>query len=374
MRTLTTDKQVHIYADINHIEELALKQFDSAMNMDFAIRGAIMPDIHSGYALPIGAVIATKDVIVPSWVGYDIGCGVSALKTKIQLNDVLSNINKIFDALYEHIPVGFAQHTDKQEWYDHDYYGRTEFADEVFESKGKYQIGTLGSGNHFIEIGVDTDSNVWIIAHSGSRNMGHQIASHYMKLACGANKDLEGHHGFHVDSIEGLNYGADMNFCIGYACFNRRKLIARTLQVIGADTQFEIRDYIDTCHNKAFKYDNTIIHRKGATDATEGRLRVIPGTMKSGCMIVRGKVKVDDNKSLWSCSHGAGRIMSRTKAKQNISLESFIDSMKGIKAKVEKSTLDEAPHAYKDIHEVMTSQEDLVEIVTQVMPIINIKG
>jgi len=403
------NKQVKIYAE--NLDKLTLEQFNTAMKQDFSVKGALMPDAHLGYSLPIGAVIATKDIIVPSWIGYDIGCGVCAMPIPdLVRSDVENNSQKIFDLIYEKIPVGFNINKNSIK-YPID--GLTLEGRKITLSK-KYQkvLGSLGGGNHFIEIGYDEKDQVWVIIHSGSRGVGHSIAKYYMTIASSnvelleeefdkTHKDLlihnpdkydeykrkyiakkcnrlrpkEGHYGLDVNSIDGQNYIKDLNWCLDFALSNRREMLSRVLDIFSElfnnIFSFDYYQVINRNHNHAIEKDGLWIHRKGATHAEEGMSGVIPGNMKDGSFIVLGKGNPD---SLYSSSHGAGRVFSRKKAKELLKIDDFEKSMLGIKAKIDEDTLDESPSAYKDIFEVMRLQSDLVEVVSHIKPLINIKG
>ena len=245
---------------------------------------------------------------------------------------------------------------------------------DLFKKDGLRQLGTLGGGNHFIEIGYDNFSKVWITVHSGSRNIGNVTGGYHMGVTSGTGKAKEGNYGLPANTPEAKNYMRDHDFCTAFALENRNQ-IARavekcishycrgTLQPIGL---------INRTHNHVI-YDrvkNIYIHRKGATHAEHGMLGVVPGNMRDGVFIVEGKGNPD---SLYSSSHGAGRKMSRSKAK-TLDMGMFKEHMAGITANVSESTLDESPAAYKNIFEVMESQRDLVTVVNHIKPIINVKG
>lgn len=362
-----------IYAEI--LEKTALEQFESAMALPFVVDGALMPDAHTGYALPIGAVVATKDVIIPSWVGYDIGCGMCALKLDgIDPELVKDNADEIFNAIYRDVPVGFAINGRD---IDYSLDGLTAVGKEIATNKRHTKaIGSLGGGNHFIEIGSDQDSNTWVVIHCGSRGVGHGIATHYMKLANPERKAKDGHWGFVTDSQEGVDYMADLNWALDYALENRKEIMTRVVNCITESLdincyELDFSELVNRNHNHAVEKDGLWIHRKGATHAEKGMMGVIPGNMRDGSFIVKGK---GNPESLYSSSHGAGRVLGRKQAKRELSLEVFEGQMEGVRAKVEESTLDESPLAYKNIHEVMALQSDLVEIVAHVTPLINIKG
>ncbi|MDH5477403.1 MAG: RtcB family protein [Nitrospinota bacterium] len=365
-------KQIKIFAD--HIEPDALEQFHSAMNQEFAVKGALMPDAHSGYSLPIGAVVATDGMVLPAWVGYDIGCGMCAVRTTLLKHEILPHRAKIFDGMYRVIPTGF-HHNKRPAAWDYQQYPMTPMLKKLFDKNGMSQLGSLGSGNHFIEICHDEENHVWVVIHSGSRNLGHSTATHYMKLASKSGKAREGHFGFRVDSEQGQDYITDMRFCLEFALQNRQEMINRALREIyhlaREGEKPQRLAFINRTHNHAEEKDGLWIHRKGATHAEKGMEGVIPGNMRDGSFIVVGK---GNEESLNSSSHGAGRAMSRTRAKNAINMDKFKIQMKGITSKVGRSTLDEAPDAYKDIFDVMKLQKDLVDVTHHLLPIINVKA
>lgn len=365
-------KQQKIYAEI--LEESALSQFNDAMAQSFVIKGALMPDAHTGYTLPIGAVVACEDVIVPAYVGYDIGCGMGALKTSFNKQDILDNREAIFNQIYADVPVGFKTNTEHQLDSSWSYKSKSEWLEEHYSRKHIQQLGTLGGGNHFIEIGADEHDAIWIIVHSGSRNLGHNVASKYMALASDSEKPKEGHYPLSVRSKEGSDYIKDMKFCLSYALINRQRILQAVCFSIAKYCKLEDSpsEFINRNHNHAeINADGLWIHRKGATHAEKGMMGVIPGNMRDGSFIVRGKGCAE---SLCSSSHGAGRVMGRFKAKRTFTMSEFKEKMTEVTAKVCEDTLDESPMAYKDIFEVMKQQKDLVEVVAHVKPIINVKG
>ena len=379
------NKEHHIYAD--YVEGKALDQFYSAMKMDFALKGALMPDTHAGYSLPIGGVVATEGVVIPAWVGFDIGCGMCAIQVPVEPEQVKQHAQSIYEEIYRTVPVGFAVNTKSAEHATElDINDLTEAGRKVALSERKpgrawqYALGSLGGWNHFIEVGADEKSGVWVVIHSGSRGIGHGIATHYMKLA-GGGRAREGHYPLRVDSDAGQEYINDMNWALQYALDNRKEMILRVEQAImkfcePAEEAF-LTSMINRNHNHATQREvdgkEVWIHRKGATHAEEGMMGVIPGNMRDGSFIVKGKGNPD---SLYSSSHGAGRVMGRKEAKRQLDVEEFkkIMSDADIVARTEEGTLDECPLAYKSIFEVMEQQKDLVEVVAHVRPILNIKG
>jgi len=366
---MKNSKIVKIFAE--HIEPEAMRQFESAMDQPFSVKGALMPDAHAGYSLPIGAVVATDGMILPSWVGYDIGCGMCALPTTFTKDDIVLNSDKIFKSIYRSIPTGFNHNKKRSDW--DEIPEHTAIGKEIFDKNGFNQLASLGGGNHFIEIGYDENNQIWIIIHSGSRGIGHAIATYYMKLASGDGKAREGHFAFSVKSDEGKDYIKDMNFCLAFALENRKQMIARVEREIACccEGEGDWNNLINRNHNHAEAKDGLWIHRKGATHAEEGMMGVIPGNMRDGSFIVKGKGNPD---SLWSSSHGAGRVLGRKEAHKKLNLSDFKETMKGITAKVENTTLDESPLAYKNIFEVMELQKDLVEVLHHIKPMVNIKG
>jgi len=372
-------KQWRIFADEATVEPKAMVQFYDAMKCDFAVKGAVMPDIHVGYSLPIGSVVATEGVIVPAWVGYDIGCGVLADITDFDADEVRARKDDIFDEVCRSVPVGTNAHRGPHAVAKGFPAPPTTLGQGVYQKRnGACQLGTLGSGNHFIEIGFDDNDAVWIIIHSGSRGTGHGLAGEYMKIASGSTKAMEGHYGLDEHSHNGMAYVADMNWALSYALVNRSVIctlvmeaVRKVLGIAGKAHGVGNGSRINRNHNHAEKKDGLWIHRKGATHAEAGMKGVIPGNMRDGSFIVQGKGNPD---SLCSSSHGAGRVMSRSQAKETLSLDEFTREMGIIAAKVSDRTIDESPMAYKSIFDVMAMQDELVDVLFRVKPIINVKG
>jgi tRNA-splicing ligase RtcB len=414
-----------IYAEL--LDTKAQEQFMDVLNEPYVTYGALMPDAHTGYTMPIGGVCATKEMVVPQFVGFDIGCGMCAYKTDYTKEQIEAHAEIIYNHIVEKVPLGFKTHKNHQPLKID--LPLTEFADHVLQTTGLKQVGTLGGGNHFIEVGYGADEKAWIVIHSGSRGFGHKIASHYMlqayllkyptegrleaivddfkernkkfkehnpegfekslakftqkqKLAITKSMKLDNIKGIYpldVNSELGRDYIKDQNFALQFALENRKRMIAtiHTImnEVIGGEFEFKDDDerrFINRNHNHA-EYDESRkewIHRKGATHAELGMRGVIPGNMRDGSFVVIGKGNSD---SLNSSSHGAGRVMSRVKAKKMIALEEFESSMVGIVGTVDENTLDESPFAYKDIFEVMKLQEDLVDVEEHIRVLINVK-
>jgi len=402
MRTLNTNRPYNIYAE--NLEDEALDQFERCLNMPGCVQGALMADAHTGYTSPIGGVFAFRDRISPQIVGYDIGCGMCAVK--LNITELPIPATHLKERICLSIPLGTAKHQLHQP-VPTPQPGVSTIVTNHLATIGGQQLGTLGGGNHFIEIGRGNDNHIWIVIHSGSRNLGHSVAAHYMHLAAmeaidyalidlefmvqhqdlykhnidaydkarirNRNKvkiNAEGNHFLYIDSTKGQAYINDMNYCLDYALANRKHMIDQICHLLGDPEQLV---FINRNHNHA-EYDsvrNLWIHRKGATHAELGMLGVIPGNMRDGSFIVKGK---GNSNSLCSSSHGAGRVLSRKKAKETLSVETFTKQMIGITTNHTNDTVDEAPDAYKSIFDVIALQSDLIEVITHIKPLINIKG
>lgn len=376
----TEKKPIKLWA--NNIENTALEQAKNLANLPFVFKWvSIMPDGHTGYGMPIGGVIATQDVIIPNAVGADIGCGMHTVKTNINnlSNESLSNIvNKI----KETIPVGFNCNHDKTHWIGFNHAPDNEIINQNLE-KSKFQLGTLGGGNHFIEIQKDKDNYIWIMIHSGSRNIGYKIASYFHKIAVQncekyysniPSKDLSF---LPLNTKNSDDYIECMNFALRFAKKNRQIMMSKINHIFQeeiTDTCFE--PFIDVHHNYA-RWENhfnknVMIHRKGATSAKKDELGIIPGSQGTKSYIVEG---LGNEESFESCSHGAGRTLGRKEAKRKLNLSEEKDKMSGIlHSIIDNDDLDEAPGAYKNIDIVMENQQDLVKIVHELHPMAVIKG
>ena len=377
---------------LEEIEDGAMEQIKHLAELPFAFSHiAIMPDSHQGYGMPIGGVLATKDVIIPNAVGVDIGCGMCAVKTSLTEIDT-ETLKKIMGQIREQIPVGFNHQKEAQDenimpQRDWDFMGEeAPIINNQYTSALK-QIGTLGGGNHFIEIQKGSDGHIWIMIHSGSRNLGKQVADHYNKIAVALNKKWhsavpeEWELAFlPVDSDEGQAYIREMQYCVDFALANRKLMMDRIMQIFSDSISGWVtrNEFINIAHNYAKKEKHlgheVWVHRKGATLADSDTVGIIPGSQGSKSYIVKGKGNI---LSFQSCSHGAGRKMGRKEAERTLNLEEEIkklNDMGVIHAIRGVSELDEAPGAYKNIDEVMKNQEDLVEILVELTPLAVIKG
>jgi tRNA-splicing ligase RtcB len=397
MKVLNFENGVHIKSWCDDIEDSAMKQIINLSKLPFAYHHvAIMPDCHSGYGMPIGGVLATKGVVIPNAVGVDIGCGMCACQTSLKAEQVDKEIfKKIMGKIKEVIPVGGNHHKKKQDntlmpiaKTDADYF----IVEREYDS-ALCQLGTLGGGNHFIEFQKDTEDNVWIMIHSGSRNLGYKVANYYNDVAVKLNEKWhskvtkEWQLAFlPLDSKEGQDYLLEMQYCVDFALANRKLMMDRILKCIDdvLVEEFEGTNYwehepiINIAHNYASMEnhfgENVMVHRKGATLAREDTIGIIPSSQGSKSYIVQGLGNKD---SFMSCSHGAGRKMSRTRAENELNLEDEIKKLddQGIVHGIRtKKDLDEASGAYKDINLVMESQKDLVKILVELTPLAVIKG
>jgi tRNA-splicing ligase RtcB len=383
MKRVIKTERIPINLWLDDIEDGALNQAKDIANLPVSFSHiAIMPDSHQGYGMPIGGVLAAENAIIPNAVGVDIGCGMCSLRTNQEEID-RSQLKSIMGAIRRTVPVGFSHHEKKQDekWMP-ELIGELPVVQQEYES-ALAQVGTLGGGNHFIEIQKGSDGFIWIMIHSGSRNIGYTAAKKYNEMAKKMNegrenvpKDLAF---FHEDTKEFSLYMNEMNYCIEFALANRKLMMERVKDAFADEISgVEFSDFINKPHNFAshethFGKD-VVVHRKGATRARKGELGMIPGSQGAPSFIVKGK---GQPQAFESCSHGAGRIMSRTKAKKTLSLKEETKSLeeKGILHAIRhKSDLDEAPGSYKNIRDVMNNQADLVDIVIELQSLAVIKG
>lgn len=351
---------------------------------------ALMPDAHGGKGMPIGGVLATKGVVIPNAVGVDIGCGMCAVKTNVRVEDVTQEVlrKKILRGIRKQIPLGMAHHKQAQpeeympQGFDTD--SMTVIRREL--TSAHKQVGTLGGGNHFIEIQRDDEGWMWIMIHSGSRNLGKQVGDYYNNKAESLNRRWYSVVPSEINlpflplkTDEFRQYWAEMEYCVAFALCNRSLMMQRIEEVIG-DTLSgaEFEPIINIAHNYAAWEnhfgENCIVHRKGATLATAGTTGIIPGSQGTCSYITEG---LGNPESFMSCSHGAGRRLSRTAARNELSLEDEIGRLERlgvIHAIRGRDDLDEAAGAYKNIDEVMAAQSDLVRIRTRLSPVAVIKG
>jgi tRNA-splicing ligase RtcB len=384
---IINDEKIPIKMWLNDIEEGALKQARNLANFPFAFRHiALMPDAHQGYGMPIGGVLAARDVIIPNAVGVDIGCGMCAVRTDLETIEI-ERLKAVTGTIRRAIPVGFKHHsTPRDSRLMPHVEGEMPVADREYNS-ALHQLGTLGGGNHFIEIQKGSDGFIWIMIHSGSRNIGKKVADHYNRLASDLNKKQgrgiprEWQLSFlDINSPEGILYTREMNYCINFALANRLEMMKNAQEIVSDIFSGSVQygEIINIAHNYAdieeHYSEKVVVHRKGATRAFSGQTGIIPGSQGSQSYIVRGK---GNRESFMSCSHGAGRKMGRKEAMRRLDLEQekkkldkmgILHSIRGVR------DLDEATGAYKDISVVMKNQADLVEIEIELSPLAVIKG
>ena len=368
----------------------AIDQAIEAANLTFAFKHiALMADGHPGYGVPIGTVLATQDAVIPNAVGVDQGCGMQAMRTTLFMNDLLKDLQEFREQTMRAIPMGRGkQHRDPQVNMPPLDGSDEKSLPQILKSYelAKHQLGTLGSGNHFIEAQYDEEERIWIMIHSGSRKLGYDVAGYYNRMAKQMNRDwhtgtpkdlaflpLKGKHREH-----GMAFLKELSYTKAYAAANRHHMMSVIVRILRKMTDVEDIGFslLDVPHNYAqFEHHfnrNVVIHRKGATMARKGQLGIIPGSMGTSSFIVEGK---GNPMSYHSCSHGAGRAMSRGQAKRNLNFDDQEKLMNGIVHGMKsEQKLDEAPGAYKDIMSVMANQEDLVDIVHTLTPFMSIKG
>lgn len=372
-------------------DDMAREQINNLASLPFVHHHiAIMPDCHGGMGMPIGGVLPTTNVVIPNAVGVDIGCGMRAVKTNIRAGRLTENIlrNVFMKGIRGRIPLGMEHHEQMQ---DEKHLPTGFDLEKLPVVKNHYisihrQVGTLGGGNHFIELQRDEDGWLWIMIHSGSRNLGKQVGDFYNKRA----KWLNELYYSKVDSKLTLpflplkthefnDYWNEMNYCIAFAKCNRQLMMERIQEVIvDALPSAKFEPAIDIAHNYA-AWENhfgssCIVHRKGAVRAQAGEIGIIPGSQGTCSYIVEGLGNPD---SFMSSSHGAGRLMSRSQAIKTLNLEDEIQKLesKGIVHAIRSQRdLDEASSAYKDIDQVIALETDLVKVITKLEPIAVIKG
>lgn len=348
---------------------------------------AIMPDSHVGMGVPIGAVIATRKAVMPTAVGVDLGCGVGAIKTDLTSADLGDNLNNLLGLMDDAIPAGVGKEKNDNlragKWM-HKNPLKTTVADDRLVKKAYSQLGTLGSGNHFVEVCLDENDTVWILIHSGSRGVGNLLAQAHIKKTRELAKQLNVTVGdldlayLSEGTPEFDAYISDMLWAQEYAYENRIIMAENFMKALKTlIPHVRVLDRIENHHNFCVSeiwggYD-VWVTRKGAVRAGIGDRGVIPGSMGTGSYIVEG---LGNSDSYDSCSHGAGRVMSRTKARKNLTVESFETAMEGRvwQKGASETLLDEHPAAYKDIAQVMEDQKDLVRVTHNLTAVMNYKG
>lgn len=418
MDRIKQDDGVDILSWCPNADENALEQMQNISKLPYVKYCAMMPDSHAGMSMPIGGVVATENVVVPNMVGVDIGCGMCAILTNLTVDDLTDSTKQIlFNLISQAIPVGFSHNTDKRrKELENKYSGKYSYIvnksniaqcidqHEPISDKAFFeQLGTLGGGNHFLEVQADEEDRIWIMIHSGSRNMGKKIGDYFNNLAKELNAKWFSQGSdipfLPTDTPEGKAYLSWMDFALRFAFLNRQVMIDSVKEVfmnVFPEVFWITNTVVDNTvddgminihHNFAALENhhgrNYWVHRKGATRAFAGMTGIIPGSMGTNSYIVKG---LGNHFSLMSCSHGAGRKMGRIEfsKKMKYSHDQIEKSLEGVlhtnfshfgRGK-HKDLLDvsEAPGAYKAIDEVMANQEDLVRILVKLRPLISVKG
>ena len=386
-------------------EEKARQQLKNIASLPFIHKWvAVMPDVHLGKGATIGSVVPTVGAVIPAAVGVDIGCGMMAVKTSLkaaQLPDSLAGIRSAIEAAVPHGRTSGrgrrAARYDKGAWgnlpedvvsaWQALQPGFTRLCDQhkvLKNTNNVNHLGTLGTGNHFIEVCLDQDDDVWLMLHSGSRGVGNRIGTYFIELA---KKDMErwmiqlpdrdlaylpegsDHFDQYVEAVE---------WAQEYARINREVMMARVIAAVREQMKVAFETHVQAvnCHHNYVSREhhygeNVLVTRKGAVRARKGELGIIPGSMGARSFIVRG---LGNEESFCSCSHGAGRVMSRTEAKKVVSLEEHVAATQGVECRKDSAVIDETPAAYKPIDQVMAAQEDLVEIVHTLRQVVCVKG
>ncbi|MET0679565.1 MAG: RtcB family protein [Burkholderiales bacterium] len=385
---------VHVWTD--DVEAEALKQLLNVARLPFVFRHvAAMPDVHTGIGATVGAVIPTKGAIIPAAVGVDIGCGMSAVRLSLTAADLPDRLGRVRGAIEAAVPVGFDQH-DARDALGHaakpfaralhriaDKHPQLAKMQKSFDETWVRQLGTLGGGNHFIEVCLDEEARVWVMLHSGSRGIGNAIGRYFIERAREhclkrdvrlPDRDLawfdEGTPLFN-DYVEAVGWAQD------YAAANRREMTGLVLEALArvlppfAATAEAINCHHNSVERERHFGESVLVTRKGAIRAGQGELGIIPGSMGAKSYIVRGRGDAD---SFSSCSHGAGRRMSRTEAKRRFSRADLERETAGVECRKDAGVIDEIPGAYKSIDEVMANQTDLVEVVHTLKQVVCVKG
>lgn len=389
---------VHIFTD--DIDAQALRQLHNIASLPIVHpHVAAMPDVHAGIGATVGSVIPTRGAIIPAAVGVDIGCGMNAVRTTLTASDLPDNLARLRSAIEAEVPVGFEQHEWSRVQGSRQARAVRPLGDRLahiverhrgiakmlrqFERTWICQAGTLGGGNHFIEICLDEEQRVWIMLHSGSRGIGNVIGRYFIAAA---QKDMRRHQlqlpdadlayvseGSTVfdDYVEAVDWAQD------YALLNRSEMMRRVLDVLAKFAPpFRLDGEAINCHHnyiarETHGNEDLYVTRKGAISARQGELGIIPGSMGARSFIVRGK---GNPESFCSCSHGAGRSMSRSEAKRRFNRFDLAEQTAGIECRKDGGVVDEIPAAYKNIDAVMAHQSDLVEVVHTLRQVVCIKG
>lgn len=383
------------------VEDDAKQQLANTASMPFIYKHlAVMPDVHLGKGSTIGSVIPTLGAVIPAAVGVDIGCGMIAVKTSLSASDLPDNLGPLRSAIEHAVPHGRSAGRgarDKGAWGNipaavdsawsnlaDDFKRITDKYPKLARTNNRNHLGTLGTGNHFIEVCLDENQSVWFMLHSGSRGVGNAIGNTFIELA---QADMRRHFINLPDRdlaylVEGSEHYEDYVFAVSwaqnYARQNRELMMANVIAAVRSviPKPFETRMEAVNCHHNYVQKErhfgeNVLVTRKGAVSAREGELGIIPGSMGARSYIVRGK---GNPESFCSCSHGAGRTMSRSEAKRRFTVADQVHATEGVECRKDADVIDEIPMAYKDIDAVMAAQSELVEVVHTLKQVVCVKG
>lgn len=388
-----------MWAHPHEVEPAALDQLRNISRLPWVHGVRVMPDVHLGKGATVGSVVAMRDAVSPAAVGVDIGCGMQAVRTSLTLSDLPDDLHSLRLAVEAAVPVGFASHDSapdvKRLGLAHGRYaGWSEFwggfgdlhaGVQDRERRAMQQMGTLGGGNHFLELTVDDDEQVWLMLHSGSRNIGKELAERHINEAKGLDHNLDLPDRdlavFLAGTPQMEAYLRDLYWAQEYAARNRavmmalfQKVVAEAFETRGLDVRYG--EQISAHHNYVAQEtlsDGTelIVTRKGAIRAGLGEWGLIPGSMGTGSYVVKG---LGNEASYWSASHGAGRRMSRSKAKRTFTVDDLVAQTAGVECRKDAGVVDEIPGAYKDLGAVIEAQADLVEVVARLTTLMCVKG
>ncbi|MEU9146308.1 RtcB family protein [Streptomyces sp. NPDC048349] len=385
---------IRMWTDPASVEDHAMQQLRNVATLPWIKGLAVMPDVHYGKGATVGSVIAMKDAVCPAAVGVDIGCGMSAVRTSLTANDLPGDLSKLRSRIEQAIPVGSGMHreaVDPAKLYGFseagfgDLWERFDYVADAVKfrrDRALRQMGTLGSGNHFIEVTTDVSGAVWLMLHSGSRNIGNELADFHINVARGlthnqglVDRDLAV---FLAATPEMEAYRNDLFWAQEYAKYNRAAMMSLFKEVIRREFR-KAKVSFDreiSCHHNYVaqeRYDgmDLLVTRKGAIRAGSGDYGIIPGSMGTGSYIVKG---LGNEKSFNSASHGAGRKMSRTAAKKRFSARDLVEQTQGVECRKDSGIVDEIPGAYKSIEQVIDQQTDLVQVVAKLKAVVCVKG
>ncbi|MGV9342745.1 RtcB family protein [Streptomyces sp. NPDC003688] len=385
---------VRMWADPATVEDGALRQLQNVATLPWIHGLAVMPDVHYGKGATVGSVIAMRDAVCPAAVGVDIGCGMSAVKTSLTANDLPGDLSRLRSRIEQVIPVGRGLHTDAVDparfhglatagW--DAFWARFDSVAEAVRfrrERAALQMGTLGGGNHYIELLLDSEGSVWLTLHSGSRNIGKELAEHHIGVA----QKLPHNQGlvdrdlavFIADTPQMAAYRNDLFWAQEYAKYNRTLMMALLKDVVRREFK-KAKPLFEpeiSCHHnyvaeERYEGVDLLVTRKGAIRAGAGEYGIIPGSMGTSSYIVKG---LGNTAAFNSASHGAGRRMSRSAAKRHFTTRDLEDQTKGVECRKDSGVVDEIPGAYKNIDQVMEQQRDLVEVVAKLKQFVCVKG